>query len=74
MSLIRRNSKQLPEIFANAKNGAVHGLDNYFIGKSCSIEWIKKEFEDFNFAKMTKEGKSYTVHIHNNEWYHFESI
>jgi len=40
---IRRNSKELPEIFAKAKNIKVYSLDNYFVGKPLAEDPIDPE-------------------------------
>lgn len=75
MKTIRRNSKQLNNIWHNAINGKLYTLDNCFIGENCNCELIKKEYEDFNFAKLWEgEPGKYTVHIHSNCFYHFNSI
>ena len=40
---IRRNSKELPEIFARAKNVRVYSLDNCFVGNPMVDEPIDPE-------------------------------
>ena len=40
---IRRNSKEIPEIFAKAKNIKVYSLDNYFVGKPLAEDPIDPE-------------------------------
>jgi hypothetical protein len=40
---IRRNSKDLPGIFARAKNIRVYSLDNYFVGKPMADDPIDPE-------------------------------
>lgn len=76
MKTIGRNRKALIEsVFTNAKNARSFSLDNGFRGKEVSIEWVRKEFDTFNFAKLQSLGNGdYHVTVHGNQWYEFQSV
>ena len=86
---IRRNSKELLGIFQRARNIKAYSLDNGFIGREVTgecidpgnwdnkvspQEYLAKKFAQFNSNRLysTAPGK-YTLHIHSNLWYEFES-
>lgn len=88
---IRRNSKELPEIFARAKNIKVYSLESYFVGKlladdpidpeawpkevkyTTQQDYLAKTFRKWNFASLTRNNGTFTLHIHSNLWYEFEN-
>jgi len=88
---IRRNSKDLPEIFAKAKNIKAFSLENYFQAKPLADDpidpeaWPKevkhttpqdyllKTFRKNQYAILTRNNGKFTLHIHSNLWYEFES-
>lgn len=88
---LRRNSKELPEIFAKARNVRVYSLDNCFAGKpmaddpidpgawpeevkhTTQPDFLAKTFRKWNFASLTRNNGTFTLHIHSNLWYEFEN-
>ena len=74
---IRRNSKELPEIFARAKNIRVYSLNNCFVGKllagDTQQDYLAETFRETRFAELTRNNGTFTLHIHSNLWYEFEN-
>lgn len=85
---IRRNSRELPQIFENAHNIKAYSLDNGFVAREVTgecvepgnwnnkvtpQEYLAKKFAQFDSNKLYKTDKGYTLHIHSNLWYEFES-
>lgn len=88
IKVIRRNSKELGEIFRRAVDITAFSLDNNFIrrevkgecidpgnwdNKVTPQEYLAKKFAQFNFTKLyQRDDGRYTLHIHSNLWYEFE--
>lgn len=72
---IGRNRKKLIEaIFGAARDVKCFCLENGFSGEAVDIAWVKKEFDQFNFAKLRKTGECrYSLRVHSNCWYEFSS-
>ena len=71
---IRRNSKELPEIFARAKNIKVYSLDDCFVGKPLAEDpidpeaWPKevKHTTPQDYLAKTFRGNHFARLSHNN--------
>lgn len=81
---VRKNSKNLPAILANAIYLNVYTLSNNFIGFDLvadnvgeAVKTIMKENPECRFTmddRMKDNGEyRYTIHIHSNRWYTFLS-
>lgn len=73
MKRIGRNRKNIiVDVFARGTDARSFSLDNGFRGVPVSMEWVRKEFETFDFAKLTQRDDGlYEVHVTGRQWYEF---
>jgi hypothetical protein len=69
MTRIKKNSREVKALWGLPLKWMAFADTNYYNGKPTSVEWVKKEFERFSFAKLYRTDKGYTVHITNRCWY-----
>lgn len=71
---IGRNRKSLlADIFARGISALSYSLDNGFRGVPVSMNWIRKEFDTFSFAKLTtSDNLNYMLHVTGRQWYEFQ--
>lgn len=74
----RNQRKKAEQIFNNAENIRAYDLSNGFRAEPCEREnykgenWLLKEWNDFNFAKLIQEGMNeYRLRVDSNCWYRF---
>ena len=75
MKTIAKNRKKLiDEIFSKATNSFSYRLDNGFTPSPVDPKYAREALDKYSFSKLYCSGTHYTVHVHSNSWYEFDSI
>lgn len=71
----KNRKKYIKQIFEKVLCCSAYTLENGFTGEEVSKEWVEGELWKFRFSKLRfdEETGVYTVDIHSNCWYEFES-
>lgn len=73
MKRIGRNRKNLiADVFARGVDARSFSLDGYFKPEPVSMDWVRKQFEAYDFAKLSQRDDGiYEVHVTGRQWYEF---
>jgi len=78
MKTIRRNAvRKIRKILDNAHNISVYTLDNGFCAQESTVEALERTLNsEVVPGRLTVNGSGtrYTVHVHSNRWYSFDSV
>ena len=75
MKTISRNrTNKIDQIFNAATRCVGYSLNNGFIGKEVSSQWVRQELDRFKFARLKSlEDGNFMVTVHGNLWYDIQT-
>jgi len=66
---VRRNSKELQQMWGRTTSAKSYTLDNYFIGQDISVDGCREHFDRYSeLVKVFRTESGYTLHYHSNDW------